>query len=103
LTEDYYKYHTGEPTSKLNLSRAGNLNDRDIKILTNISDMIFSQPLFKTHKIDLLQAISIIMYFIEKHSNISDDEIIINTKNEKPYLTDRIIWNAMNLVKSLRT
>jgi len=102
LTEDYYKFHNNESISSLNLSSASSLSNEEINYLKKIKNMIFSQPLFKSHKVDLLQAISTIMYFIRDTPSLSDEDLILKTKNEKPYLTDRIIWNAMNMVKSLK-
>jgi len=47
-------------------------------------------------------AISTILYFFEDESRVSEDDLIFKTKMEKPYLTDRIIRVALNLVKKLR-
>lgn len=98
LTIEYYN----NPIALLNLETTVNLMIKEKQVLEKIKNAIFTHILYKTHKIDLLQAISTMLYFIEKNSRISEDDLIVNTKMEKPYLTDRIIRVALNIVKKLK-
>ena len=69
LTDDYYDYHVNDTPSDLNLSKATTLSNDESRILNRIKEIIFSEPIYETHKIDLLQAISTIMFSLKKYSN----------------------------------
>ncbi len=98
LTNEYYE----NPNAIINLETTANLSKEEKQVLDKIKNVIFSHALYRAHKIDLLQAISTILFFIEDTSRISEDDLIFKTKMEKPYLTDRIIRIALNLVRKLK-
>ena len=102
LTDDYYSYHENDPPLVYKFGTIPSLNMGESRILEKMKDVIFSHPIYKTHKLDLLQAISTILYFRMKEPNSSVDQLVYNTKTEKPYLTERIVTIAMNLVKILK-
>ena len=102
LTDDYYSYHETDPPLVYKFGTVPTLNIEEYRILDKITDVIFSHPVYTSHRIDLLQAISTILYFRMKDPNSSIEQLIYNTKTEKPYLTERIITIAMNLVKTLK-
>lgn len=97
LTKDYYS----NPESITSLNTNTKLSEYDIKILNLIKKFIFSHPVYFKHKTDLLQAISTILYFKSNNPKILDDDLLRVTKIAKPYLSDRIIMVAINLVRRI--
>ena len=102
LTDDYYSYHENDQPLVYKFGTVPTLNMEEYRILDKIKGVIFSHPIYTSHTLDLLQAISTILYFRMKDPNSSMEQLIYNTKIEKPYLTERIITIAMNLVKTLK-
>ncbi len=99
LTDDYYN----NPELIMSLKTNMKLTEYETKILDKIRENIFLHPIYFKYKTDLLQAISTILYFKDNNPKLLDDDLIKFTKTEKPYLSDRIIMIAINLVKKLKS
>lgn len=99
LTEDYYN----DPTSIMSFKTNVKLTNYEINILNKIKLIVFSHPIYFKYRTDLLQAISTILYMKDNDPNLVNDDLMRLTKAEKPYLSDRMIIIAINLVKKLNT
>jgi len=97
LTQDYYN----NSWRVVNLDTHIKPFPREIKIFKQIKDIIFSHPLYEKYSASLLEAITTAYYIKEVNPNIIDDEVFMRTKEEKPYLSDKFVIIAINIVKKL--
>lgn len=97
LTQDYYN----NSWRVVNLDSQLKPYPREIKIFDQIKDIIFSHPLYEKYSASLLEAITTAYYIKQVNPDIIDDEVFMKTKDEKPYLSDKIVLIAINLVKKL--
>ncbi len=97
LTKDYYE----NSWKVVNLDSHLKPFPREKKIYDKISENVFTHPLYKKYPASLLEAVSTAYYLKRFNSDILDDELFESTKNEKPYLSDKIVIIAINIVKKL--
>ena len=97
LTEDYYQ----NSWRVVNLDSHLEPFQREKDIFDKISDIVFNHPLYERYPASLLEAVSTAYYLKRFNNEIFDDELFKSTKNEKPYLSDKIVIIAINLVKKL--
>ncbi|MFW9970464.1 MAG: hypothetical protein ACFFDF_09705 [Candidatus Odinarchaeota archaeon] len=97
LTQDYYQ----NSWRVVNLDTHLTPFPREIKIFDKVNDIVFTHPLYKKYPASLLEAISTAYFLKFYYPEMLDDELFKNTKDEKPYLSDKIIIIAINLVKKL--
>ena len=97
LADDYYEFHNNVPKKSTTYEPE---ND-EIEIYKKIKEYIFSHSLYNRNRVEFLEAIATIMYLKDINPDLLDDEIFENTKINKPYLSDRIIIIANNVVKQL--
>ena len=93
LTRDYYQHSN----HVINLESNYVPTKKEKEILEKVKVDLLSHPLNDRHRADLLEAVATIL-FIKKYDS---DDIFEKTKNEKPFLSDRIITIAINIVKKL--
>lgn len=98
LTDDYYK----NPSALMTFKTNNHLTDIEIKKLNRIKKVVFKHPVYFKSKTDLLQALSTLLYFKDNDSKLLNDDLLRLTKNAKPYLSERIIIIALNLVEELK-
>lgn len=97
LTRDYYQYSN----FVVNLESDYIPTKKEKEIFEKVKDDLLSHPINIKHRSDLLEAVATI-FFIKKYDSVDlDDDIFEKTKNEKPFLSDRIITIAINIVKQL--
>lgn len=97
LTQDYYH----NSWRIVNLDTHLKPFPREKKIFDRINEVVFSHPLYKKYPASLLEAVSTAYYLKQFNTDMLDDELFKHSKNEKPYLSDKIIIIAINLVKKL--
>jgi len=97
LAADYYK----NPQLIKQSVSSSDLNQQEIKACKKLKQHLVSHDLFQAHKVEFLEAVATLFYFKNLNSNYNDDELFKKTKENKPYLRDRIIIIALNVVKEL--
>jgi uncharacterized protein YwgA len=98
LASDYYNF-----SSQFNSLRTDyKPTSAEIGVFDNIKEEILQHSLNNEHQADLLEAISTVSYFKDRNPKFLDDDLFEKTMNEKPYLSDKIVTIAINLVKKLR-
>ena len=97
LTEDYYKYSNYIVNSISDYK----LNTEEHLICEKIRAYLLSHPLNKLHQTDLFEAVATALFVKQYNSDNLDNEVFEKTKNEKPYLNDKTIIIAINIVKEL--
>ncbi|MFX1470852.1 MAG: hypothetical protein ACFFB8_19605 [Promethearchaeota archaeon] len=97
LTKDYYN----NSWRVVNLDAQFNPFRREVEIFNKINEIVIYHPLYEKYPASLLEAVSTAYYLKLNYSDILDDELFKNTKNEKPYLSDKLIIIGINLVKKL--
>jgi uncharacterized protein YwgA len=97
LTGDYYNH----PELVLDLESNYQLNTTEQYKLQKINEIVLSHDLNQYHQADFLEGVSTVYYLKNYNGEQLDDEIFKLTKEEKPFLSDKIIIIAMNIVKNL--
>jgi uncharacterized protein YwgA len=97
LTSDYYNY-----SFEINSLRTDyRPTSTEIGIFDNVKAKILQHSLYNKHPADLLEAISTVSYFKDRNPKFLDDDLFEKTMNEKPYLSDKLVTIAINIVKKL--
>ncbi|MFX1457713.1 MAG: hypothetical protein ACFFDB_20285 [Promethearchaeota archaeon] len=97
LTKDYYN----NSWRVVNLDSRIKPFPREIKIFNQIKDEILTHPLYEKYSAALLEAISTAYYIKKGGLHLTEDIVFRMTKEEKPYLSDKIVLIAINIVKKL--
>lgn len=97
LTSDYYN----NPSLINSLRTEYKPTPNEIVVFDKVEEIILSNPLNIKHQADLLEAISTVLYFKNYNSKFLDDDLFEKTLDEKPFLSDKIVIIAINLVKKL--
>jgi len=98
LTADYYD--NNEIIAALETSYQ--LNQKEQEIVEKINKIVLDHTLSKYNEADLLEAVSTAYYIKHYDEDILDDDLFKKTKEEKPFISAKIIITAINLVKKLR-
>ena len=98
LTADYYE--NNESIAALETSY--HLTPNEQEIVGKIKNVILEHPLNKYNQADLLEAVSTAYYIKHYNEDILDDDLFGQTKDEKPFISVKIITIALNIVKKLR-
>lgn len=98
LADDYYQY----PYLINTLSTDFKPNSTELKTFNQIKEIVLSHPLNNEHQADLLEAISTVSHFKDRNPRLVDDNLFERTVSEKPFLSDKIITIAINIVKKLK-
>ncbi len=97
LTFDYYD--NNESIAALETSY--HLTPNDQEVVDKINKVVLEHPLNIYNQADLLEAISTAYYIKHYNEDILDDDLFAKTKDEKPFISAKIITIAINIVKKL--
>ena len=97
LAQDYYN----SPEAIVNLETDYILNESERHIADKIKQNVLDHYIANDYEIELLEAVSTIIYLKEENPDFSDDEIFANVKNMKSHLKETMIIIANNIAKEL--
>ncbi len=97
LANDYYEYHNNVPKK----STTYKPNEPESEIFNRIKNIVFSNPSYQKNSVEFLEAIATIIFLKKTDPNMLDDDLFEKTKENKPYISDKIIIIAINIVKQL--
>ena len=98
LTNDYYN----NPFLINSLRTEYKPTSTEIEVFDKVKEVVLSHPLNNEHQADLLEAVSTVLHFKNHNPRFLDDDLFEKTLDEKPFLSDKIVTIAINLVKKLR-
>lgn len=98
LTADYYD--NNESIAALETSY--HLTPNEQEIVGKINNVVLEHPLNKYNQADLLEAVSTAYYIKHYNDYFLDDDLFEKTKDEKPFISAKIITIAINIVKKLK-
>ena len=98
LTLDYY--NNCELVTSLETDY--HLTPEEQEIVEKINKIVLEHPLNKYNQADLLEAVSTAYYIKHYDEDILDDVLFERAKEEKPFISAKIITIAINQVKKLR-
>jgi uncharacterized protein YwgA len=97
LADDYYNF----PDAMINLETDYTLNESEKQIVNKIKEYVLNHYLAKDYEIELLEAVSTIIYLKAEHPDYSDDDIFALVKSMKPHLKEYMIITSNNIAKEL--
>lgn len=97
LADDYYQFSHLISEQK----KPPSPHEQQEKILKAIQKYVLSHSLFQHHRTEFLEALATLFYFKTVNPDNMEDELFKKTRESKPFLKDRIIIIALNVLKEL--
>ena len=98
LTADYYQYNELISNLETNIILTASENS----ILDNIREIVLNHELNIEHQTDLLEAVSTAYYIKYYNPNIAANNLFKRTKEEKPFISEKIITKAIRLMNRIK-